>query len=99
MRVSVPLLALLPWLVVAGCGPRSSQRGDGGDERDGAAAADLAVRVDGGGAAGPDIAFPGTFYHFVMDRVLLPQMKGEYAYSLNGDNFPDNQFALLAVEL
>jgi hypothetical protein len=70
---------------VLGCGPSASlpmTLHDGGV--DAGPSPDLTAQ--------PDLVPFGFRYHFVVDKFVFPQQRSDYAYDLNGDAFPDNQF-------
>jgi len=88
LRTMILSSRLAPCLLVvaAGCGPSVSLP----TNRDAAqpAPADLAEP--------PDLGPVGSRYHYVINELLFPQQRSDYAYDLNGDGFADNQFGALA---
>jgi hypothetical protein len=81
--------ARFSWLLLAAtaCGPSGSLSFSHDAAVEAGAAHDLSL--------GPDLAPPGVRYHYVVDKFLFPQQRSDYAFDLNGDGFPDDQFGNL----
>src|SRR5690242_11223928 len=88
----VRLVSISSALVLVACGPSNVRNfnvpgDDSGTALDGGPSRDLRLP--------PDLAFSGSFFRYVLDRVSLPSMRGAYATDENGDGIADNAFSAL----